>query len=44
MENMTSILKIRKIKGVAMFTDNGIDGCGLFSLTEDARNLYLEIL
>jgi len=36
MENITSILKTRKVKRVAMFTDKGIEGCGLFSLPEEA--------
>ncbi len=36
MENITSILKARQVKRVAMFTDKGIEGSGLFSLSEEA--------
>ena len=36
MENITSILKTRQVKRVAVFTDKGIEDCGLLSLTEEA--------
>nr|WP_314461550.1 iron-containing alcohol dehydrogenase [uncultured Clostridium sp.] len=36
MENITTILKTRQIKRVAMFTDKGIEECGLFHLPEEA--------
>lgn len=35
-ENVTSILKARQVKCVAMFTDKGIRDSGLFSLVEEA--------
>lgn len=35
-ENITSILKTRQIKRVAMFTDKGIQASGLFTLPEEA--------
>ncbi|HEX2958387.1 MAG TPA: iron-containing alcohol dehydrogenase, partial [Chitinispirillaceae bacterium] len=36
MENITSILKTNQVKRVALFTDKGIEGCGLLSLSEEA--------
>lgn len=36
MENITTILKTRQIKQVAVFTDKGIQDSGLLSLTEEA--------
>lgn len=36
MDNITAILKNNHVKRVAMFTDKGIDGCGLFALPEAA--------
>lgn len=36
MENITGILKANNVRRVAMFTDKGIEGCGLFSLPEEA--------
>lgn len=36
MENITSILKTRQVKQVALFTDKGIQDCGLLSLAEEA--------
>lgn len=36
MENITTILKANQAKRVAMFTDKGIEGCGLFALPEEA--------
>jgi alcohol dehydrogenase class IV len=36
MENITSILKTRQAKRVAVFTDKGIEDCGLLSLPVDA--------
>ena len=36
MENITSIIKALGSKKVAMFTDKGIEGAGLFALPEDA--------
>lgn len=36
MENITTILKQNQVSRVAMFTDKGIEGCGLFALAEDA--------
>ena len=36
MDNITSILKSVNAKKVAMFTDKGIEACGLFSLPEEA--------
>lgn len=36
MESITSILKSRQVKRVAMFTDKGIEECGLFGLPEEA--------
>ncbi|MDF2887990.1 MAG: Alcohol dehydrogenase, class [Lacrimispora sp.] len=36
MESITSILKTRQVKRVAMFTDKGIEECGLFALCEEA--------
>lgn len=36
MENITTILKQNQISRVAMFTDKGIEECGLFALAEDA--------
>lgn len=36
MDNITSILKARQVKRVAIFTDKGIEDCGLFSLPDEA--------
>lgn len=36
MENITGIIKACGAKRVAMFTDKGIEACGLFALPEDA--------
>jgi len=36
MENITAIIKATGAKRVAMFTDKGIEACGLFALPEDA--------
>ena len=36
MENITSIIKATGAKKVAMFTDKGIEGCGLFDLPKAA--------
>ena len=36
MDNITAILKATGVKKVAMFTDRGIEGCGLFELPEKA--------
>ena len=36
MDNITTILKTNGVKRVAMFTDKGIEGAGLFALPEDA--------
>lgn len=36
MDNITTIIKTMKAKKVAMFTDKGIEACGLFELPEDA--------
>ena len=36
MDNVTEILKKNGVKKVAMFTDKGIEGCGLFALPEEA--------
>ena len=36
MDNITAILKATGAKKVAMFTDRGIEGCGLFELPEKA--------
>lgn len=36
MDNITTILKNNHVKRVAMFTDKGIEGCGLFALAENA--------
>ena len=36
MDNITAILKNNNVKRVAMFTDKGIEGCGLFALPEAA--------
>ena len=36
MDNVTSILKSNNVKRVAMFTDKGIEACGLFALPEEA--------
>lgn len=36
MDNITAILKNNHVKRVAMFTDKGIEGCGLFALPEAA--------
>ena len=36
MENITAIIKARGAKKVAMFTDKGIEGAGLFALPEEA--------
>lgn len=36
MENITSILKTRQVKRVAVFTDKGIEDSGLLSLPEEA--------
>lgn len=36
MENITSILNTKKVERVAMFTDKGIEECGLLSLAEEA--------
>ncbi len=36
MENITSILKTRQAKQVAIFTDKGIQDCGLLSFAEEA--------
>lgn len=36
MESITAILKNRRVKRVAMFTDKGIEECGLFALPEEA--------
>ncbi|MDO5409943.1 MAG: iron-containing alcohol dehydrogenase [Lachnospiraceae bacterium] len=35
-DNITAILKDKQVKRVAMFTDKGIEACGLFSLSEEA--------
>ena len=36
MDNITAIIKARGAKKVAMFTDKGIEGAGLFALPEEA--------
>lgn len=36
MDNITAIIKATGAKKVAMFTDKGIEGCGLFALPEEA--------
>lgn len=36
MDNITAILKQLQVHRVAMFTDKGIEGCGLFTLPEEA--------
>lgn len=36
MDNITSILKTRQVKQVAMFTDKGVENCGLFALSQKA--------
>ena len=36
MENITAILKANQVRRVSMFTDKGIEGCGLFDLPEAA--------
>ena len=36
MDNITAIIKARGTKKVAMFTDKGIEGAGLFALPEEA--------
>ena len=36
MDNITAIIKARGAKKVAMFTDKGIEGAGLFTLPEEA--------
>ena len=36
MDNITAILKANGVKRVAMFTDKGIEGAGLFALPEEA--------
>lgn len=36
MENITSILKTKQVKRVAVFTDKGIEDCGLISLPVEA--------
>lgn len=36
MDNITTILKQTEAKKVAMFTDKGIEECGLFTMVEDA--------
>ena len=36
MDNITAIIKARGAKKVAMFTDKGIEGAGLFALPENA--------
>lgn len=36
MDNITTILKQTNAKKVAMFTDKGIEECGLFTMVEDA--------
>lgn len=36
MDNITAILKSNNVKRVAMFTDKGIEACGLFALPEAA--------
>ena len=36
MDNITAILKNNNVKRAAMFTDKGIEGCGLFALPEAA--------
>ena len=36
MDNITTILKTNGVKRVAMFTDKGIEGAGLFALPEEA--------
>ena len=36
MDNITAIIKARSAKKVAMFTDKGIEGAGLFALPEEA--------
>ena len=36
MDNITAIIKARGAKRVAMFTDKGIEGAGLFALPEEA--------
>ncbi len=39
MDNITAIIKARGAKKVAMFTDKGIEGAGLFALPEDRQGL-----
>lgn len=34
MDNITAIIKTSQAKRVAIFTDKGIEGCGLFALPE----------
>lgn len=36
LENITSILKASQVKRVALFTDKGVEDCGLLSLAEEA--------
>lgn len=36
MDNITTIIKAQQVKKVAMFTDKGIEKCGLFTMVEDA--------
>ena len=36
MDNITTILKAQQVKKVALFTDKGIEKCGLFTMVEDA--------
>lgn len=36
MDNITAIIKATGARRVAMFTDKGIEGCGLFALPEEA--------
>ena len=36
MDSITTILKSRNVKKAAMFTDKGIEACGLFAMAEEA--------
>ena len=44
MDNITAIIKARGAKKVAMFTDKGIEGAGLFALPEEAVKLRRRVL
>ena len=44
MDNITAIIKARGAKKVAMFTDKGIEGAGLFALPEEAVKAYHGVL